>query len=81
MSKDVREVRERCHTALWGRVPVEGTASPQAPKVGTCWVFKEQQRGQCGWSREQEGERELDEVREKTGSGASGALQAFTRMR
>ena len=35
-------------------------------------VFEGQQGGQCGWSREQVGEKELAVVREETGVGSCG---------
>ena len=42
-------------------------------------VFKEQRGGHCGWIREQEGERELDVVGEKTGAGSYRVLSPTER--
>ena len=53
------------HAGLGRRVLQEsGTASAKALRLKVLGLFKEQQRGQCGWSRvnEREGRRRLGET-------------------
>ena len=72
----MKEVRELAMRISGGKSAGSRKSQCKGPEVGACLpsVFKEQRGGRCGWSREQEGERELDVAVEKTGAGSCRAL-------